>query len=148
MILVLNCLAQYANQATRIIYYTYELQDVAPGNIWSNVFFVASFGFAGIGGVWMLHEFGRVRKEHPPGTYAPGPVDMARTKYAEYKASRAGAQKKDDGEAIEEQGILAVTDPTYHYAHIWYAVQDVCDTIHRQTILYYCLLYDDANHTQ
>jgi hypothetical protein len=108
--LILNCVTQYANQATRIKYYTYDLADVAPGNIWTNVFFVASFGFAGMGGAWMLYEFGKVRKAHPAGTFDPGPVDMARNKYAEYKASREGAKKKDDGEAIEEQGVTAETD--------------------------------------
>jgi hypothetical protein len=118
--LILNCLTQYANQATRIKYYTYELQDASPGTIWTNVFFAASFGFAGMGGAWMLYEFGRVRKAHPPGTFAPGPLDMARNKYAEYKASRAAAKKKDDGEATEEQGVLAETevdeiDPSMHY---------------------------------
>jgi hypothetical protein len=44
---------------------------------------------------------------------------MARNKYAEWKASRAGAKKKDDGEATEEQGVLAETevetDPSMHY---------------------------------
>jgi hypothetical protein len=118
-VLILNCVTQYANQATRIKYYTYELQDASPGNIWTNVFFAASFGFAGIGGAWMLYEFGRVRKAHPPNTFAPGPLDMAKIKYAEYKASRAAAKKKDDGEAVEEQGVLAgteeETDPSMHY---------------------------------
>ena len=34
--LLLNCLTQYANQATRIVYHDFESQNEAPGNIWTN----------------------------------------------------------------------------------------------------------------
>jgi hypothetical protein len=119
VILILNCVTQYANQATRIKYYSYDLADVSPGNIWTNVFFVSSFAFSGIGGAWLLYEYGKVRKAHPANTFDPGPVDMARIKYGEYKASREAAMKKNDGEkddaeAIEEVAVLAKTDSVLH----------------------------------
>ena len=34
--LLLNCLTQYANQVTRIVYFSYSLQNQSPGNIWTN----------------------------------------------------------------------------------------------------------------
>jgi hypothetical protein len=133
IVLLLNCIFQYINQGTRIKYYNYELQDASPGNIWTNVFFVGSFACAGIGGGWLLYEMGRVRKAHPPNTFAPGPLDMAKNYIAAYKASRAEAKKKDDDHAsaddeqmaedeeqvVEDEGGVAVTedetDPSMHY---------------------------------
>jgi hypothetical protein len=123
--LILNCVFQFINQGTRIIYYNYELQDSSPGNIWTNVFFVASFACAGIGGGWLLFESGRVRKTHPPGTFAPGPLDAAKIQYAAYKARRAEAKKKDDDKAVDEEQVAEEqegvdvtedeTDPSMHY---------------------------------
>jgi hypothetical protein len=36
LVLLANCLTQYANQATRIVYHSYSLQNQSPGNIWTN----------------------------------------------------------------------------------------------------------------
>jgi hypothetical protein len=110
VVLLLNCLTQYANQGTRIKYYTYELQDTSPGNIWTNVFFAASFLFAGIGGSWMAYELGRVRKQHPPDFFPPGPIDLARNywrqhwgeKKEEAKEELAGLESAAGG--IDSQG--------------------------------------------
>ena len=63
--LVLNSLTQYANQASRIIYYSYELQSVYPGTLWTNLFFVLSMICAAIGGFIQLHAELQLRKMHP-----------------------------------------------------------------------------------
>jgi hypothetical protein len=119
-VLILNCLTQYANQATRIKYYTYELQDASPGNIWTNVFFAASFGFAGIGGAWLVYEQGQVRKLHPPDTFALGPIDMGKKLMHDYFAKRAAAKKNDNVVSDELAATAAAetedpTNPSIHY---------------------------------
>jgi hypothetical protein len=77
--LILNVLTQYANQATRIVYYNFELQDTSPGNIWTNVFFVSSFAFAAIGGGWIAYEMSHVRKQYPTDYFPPGPIETLQT---------------------------------------------------------------------
>lgn len=42
LFLLLNCLTQYANQVTRIIYFSYSLQNKSPGNIWTNGTYISS----------------------------------------------------------------------------------------------------------
>jgi len=73
--LMLNCLLQYANQATRLIFYNYEKQDTHPGNKWVNIFFGTSFAFAGIGFLWSVICTERLRKQHP-GRFGPGVVTL------------------------------------------------------------------------
>jgi Protein of unknown function (DUF2985) len=80
IILLLNCFFQFVNHATRIVKSTYEEQDVAPGNIWTNVFFVAAFVCAGVGGVWIAVEAAALRKEQP-GKFGHGPVDTMKHLY-------------------------------------------------------------------
>jgi endogenous inhibitor of DNA gyrase (YacG/DUF329 family) len=77
ILLLLNVVTQYANQVTRGIYYNFEKQNVFPGNIWTNVFFAASFIAAGIGAGWLLHEMSRVRKQYPKDFFPPGPIEAA-----------------------------------------------------------------------
>jgi hypothetical protein len=71
-LLLLNCLSQFANQITRIIFNDFDSQNEFPGNIWTNVFFVLSFLFAAIGAGWLAQEERMVRRAHPPGTFTPG----------------------------------------------------------------------------
>jgi Protein of unknown function (DUF2985) len=71
--LLLNCLTQFANQATRIIFPTFEQADTSPGNIWTNIFFVSSMLFAAVGGVWMLYEEHIIHKQQP-NTFAPSAI--------------------------------------------------------------------------
>jgi len=63
--LILNTLTQYANQASRIIFYNFELQDVYPGKLWTLLFFVLSMVFGAVGGFLQLHAELKLRKEHP-----------------------------------------------------------------------------------
>lgn len=73
LVLMLNCLFQFANQATRIVYWNYALQNVTPGNIWTNVFFVASMLMAAVGGVWMAVVSEGLRRQSP-ARFGPGPL--------------------------------------------------------------------------
>ena len=63
--LILNSLTQYANQASRIIFYSFELQNVYPGTLWTNLFFVLSMLCAALGGFVQLHAELQLRKVHP-----------------------------------------------------------------------------------
>lgn len=63
--LILNSLTQYANQATRFIFYSFELQNVFPGHLWTNIFFVMSMVCAALGGFMQLHAELKLRKVHP-----------------------------------------------------------------------------------
>ena len=74
---LLNCLTQFANQTTRIIYPTYEEANVFPGNIWTNVFFASSMFFAAVAAVWMLWEEHKIHKDQP-GVFAPSAIMLAR----------------------------------------------------------------------
>ena len=71
--LLLNSATQWANQASRIVFYSYELQDSFPGSLWTNIFFVSSMLCAGIAGFVQLHEEMKIRREHqdrfPPGLF-------------------------------------------------------------------------------
>ena len=98
MLLILNSLTQYANQATRIVYYSYELQNVSPGNIWTNVFFLASMLCAAVAGFSQLHEELRLRKEHPE-RFPPGLVDATK----EFLSAVLCRKKSDLGEEDDEE---------------------------------------------
>ena len=75
LLLLGNCIAQLINQGTRFFFYSHERQASSPGNIWTNVFFAAAFAFAGVAALWQGYEAARVRSQHPPGTFGPGPKD-------------------------------------------------------------------------
>jgi hypothetical protein len=75
--LLLNCLTQFANQTTRIIFPTYEEADVFPGNLWTNVFFASSMFFAALAGVWMIWEEHRIHKAQPD-VFAPSAIMLVR----------------------------------------------------------------------
>ena len=63
--LILNSLTQYANQASRIIFYSFELQNVFPGVLWTNLFFALSMMCAAVGGFLQLHAEMLLRRVHP-----------------------------------------------------------------------------------
>lgn len=75
--LLLNCLFQFANQVTRIIYYNYELQNEFPGNMWTNVFFGMSMICAAVGGGLIGWQTGKQRAADPD-RFGPGPVELVR----------------------------------------------------------------------
>ena len=83
VILLLNCIFQFVNQGTRFYYHDFEQQDTHPGNIWTTVFFVASFVCAGLGGAWMAYEAGRLRKQRP-GQFGPGSMDTVKRLWQRY----------------------------------------------------------------
>jgi len=87
--LLFNNVLQFVNHSMRIRYRTYDLQNTWPGNILTSVFFLSSFSCAGCGASWMFYETGKIRKAHPE--FGPGPIDMIKQKFAEYKASSGGS---------------------------------------------------------
>jgi hypothetical protein len=78
--LLFNCLFQFINHGTRIVYGTFEQQDVHPGNIWTNVFFVSAFVCAGIGAAWIMYETSLLRQKYPT-KFGHGPIDAIRHWY-------------------------------------------------------------------
>jgi hypothetical protein len=83
IILLFNCLFQFINHATRIENLTYQEQDVYPGNVWTNVFFVAAFVCAGIGAIWILYETSHLRKIYP-NKFGYGPIDVMKHLYKQH----------------------------------------------------------------
>jgi Protein of unknown function (DUF2985) len=74
--LFMSSITQFFNQAYRIVYYSYDLQNTYPGNIWVNVFFVASMATAAAGGFWLIGEEKKIRKAHPPDKFPPGLIEV------------------------------------------------------------------------
>uniref|UniRef100_A0A7S4BJG5 Uncharacterized protein n=1 Tax=Chrysotila carterae TaxID=13221 RepID=A0A7S4BJG5_CHRCT len=64
-ILLVNNLAQFANQASRIVYYSYELQDTFPGNLWTNLFFFLAMLAAGVAAGYKFKQERILRKKFP-----------------------------------------------------------------------------------
>ena len=102
IILLNNCLMQYINQVTRIVYYDYESQNEFPGNIWTNVFFVASFACGGVGAAWMLYEMGKIR-DAMPGKFGPGPIDSLKDALSKHDFSccNKGENENKQGQDVE-----------------------------------------------
>ena len=96
-LLVVNSFAQYANQTSRIIYSTYELQSTFPGNVLTSVFFFTSFTCAIIAGIRQLHEEAAIRKQQP-GRFPPGPVAIAKR----YVRSLRGVKEEEADESSSE----------------------------------------------
>jgi Protein of unknown function (DUF2985) len=77
ILLLCNCLFQFINHGTRIVYVTYETQARHPGNVWTNVFFASAFLTAGIAALWILYETTRLRNQYP-NQFGNGPIDTIR----------------------------------------------------------------------
>lgn len=104
-----SSITQFFNQASRIVFYNYELQDTSPGNIWVNVFFVSSMLSAGVGGAWLIVEETKIRKSHPPGTFPPGLLEIVgpllgcnKKNQAEAEMNRANAEAEAIGDDDDE----------------------------------------------
>jgi Protein of unknown function (DUF2985) len=83
IILLLNCLFQFINHGTRIENLSYAEQDGYPGNVWTNVFFVAAFVCAGIGAIWILYETSHLRKVYPD-KFGYGPINVMKHWYHQH----------------------------------------------------------------
>lgn len=102
LFLLLNCLTQYANQVTRIIYYSYELQNEFPGNMWTNIFFGLSMICAAIGGSLMGYHTGKVRATDPE-RFGLGPIELVRDMYYNtFRSDKDGTEGGDAGRQAEE----------------------------------------------
>jgi hypothetical protein len=102
LLLLLNCVTQFANQITRIVYHSFELQNTFPGNIWTNVFFAASFVAAGMAGAWLAYEVHRLRRAHP-GQFGPGPKEVCYTFYDDYLARYFGERTNPEILDVQEE---------------------------------------------
>jgi hypothetical protein len=90
VILLLNCVFQYINQLTRIIFWSYAKQNRFPGNLWTNIFFVLSMLCAGIGAAHLIVIEGRVRRLKPD-LFEPGPIQQLQIWWASKQKSAAGS---------------------------------------------------------
>lgn len=100
MILLLNCIFQFANQGTRIYFYSFELQNDYPGVLWTNIFFSLSFLMAGLGGAWLAYEVSVLRKKHPT-QFGAGPVELALNFWRHHFGSMERGDE-DDSERIDD----------------------------------------------
>jgi hypothetical protein len=105
--LLWNCLTQYANQVTRIIYYNYELQNEYPGTLWTNLFFGLSMLCAATGGALMAYHTGKVRATDP-ARFGPGPIRLARDLYQQVVRGKVG----DGDEGGVAEGVLGIDAST------------------------------------
>mmetsp|Transcript_28167 Transcript_28167/g.39614 ORF Transcript_28167/g.39614 Transcript_28167/m.39614 type:complete len:274 (+) Transcript_28167:94-915(+) len=96
--LLLNCLTQFANQATRIVYYDFDSQNESPGNIWTNVFFALSMIFSMTGGGFIVHEEKKLRAAQPD-RFPPGPIEMVK----EYFSKKKNEPEEDQ---VDEENVV------------------------------------------
>ena len=101
--LLFNCLFQFCNQASRIIYYSYELQNKMPGQFWTNIFFVLSMLTAFTGGVHLALEESKLRKKTPNHDFGLGPIDIIKLYIEKSKKTNKG-QEDDTIEKTEDSG--------------------------------------------
>ncbi|GAX10588.1 hypothetical protein FisN_14Lh086 [Fistulifera solaris] len=102
LLLLLNCVTQFANQITRIVYHSFEQQNTVPGNIWTNVFFAASFVAAGMAGAWLAYEVHLLRRAHP-GQFGPGPKEICYQMYDDYLARYFGERTHPEILDVQEE---------------------------------------------
>ena len=100
--LILNSLTQYANQASRIIYYSFELQNVFPGTLWTNLFFMLSMMCAAVAGFLQLHAEMGLRKVHPE-TFPPIATLFETLGGYLSKVRNIGRRTQEEGEDDDEE---------------------------------------------
>ena len=111
LFLLLNCLTQFANQITRILYASFDEQNTWPGNLWTNVFFVASMACAAAGGGWLIYEETKLRKANPPGKFVPGLLEVIGP-YVRCKKEGVCKKKTEELIAEEEEIVVEAEEPT------------------------------------
>jgi hypothetical protein len=117
LFLLLNCLTQFANQYTRLVYSTFDAQNSAPGNVWTGVFFLSSMLCAAIGGAWLVHEESKLRKSSPPGKFPPGLLQVIGEYYRRCRTKEEKPIEGDPGDITIEENetpVSDVFDPTRH----------------------------------
>jgi len=85
LLLLGNTLGQFANQATRIVYFDFELQATSPGSIWTQVFFFQNFACAFAGAIYQAVQERRLRLGQS-GRFPPGPLEEAKGLYLKWRA--------------------------------------------------------------
>lgn len=104
--LLWNCLTQYANQVTRIVYYNYELQNRYPGNFWTNIFFGLSMLCAAIGGALMVHFTSHVRQKDPE-FFGPGPIQTAITAFQTFRDRMKDPTNGSNGDGLGDNVVAS-----------------------------------------
>jgi len=103
--LLMNAFTQYANQATRIMYYNYDLQSKHGFEV--TIFAMMSFFFAFVAGGLLLWESGKLRKENPELFDDGGaPMEIAREWLDKLYCCRC--DKEQDEEQTKGVDILDV----------------------------------------
>ena len=102
--LLMNAFTQYANQAARIMYYNYDLQNEHGFAV--TFFAMMSFFFAFVAGCWLLWESGKLRKENPELFDDGGaPLDIAREWFDKLCYCRCDKEQdkpqKEEGELLD-----------------------------------------------
>lgn len=108
VILLLNCLTQYANQVTRIIFYNYDLQNEFPGNLWVNIFFALSAICALVGGCLMGHHTGKIRATDPE-RFGLGPIELAQDMWKQWRHKTSSSENDDNAPDAEDAGATTTT---------------------------------------
>lgn len=102
LVLLLNCLTQFANQASRIVYSSFDKQNTSPGNIWTVAFFLSSMVFAAIGGAWLVYEESHLRNSSPPDQFSPGLLQVIRDCICSCKKANKEPVMTQDDQTLEE----------------------------------------------
>ena len=115
--LLLNCLTQFANQYTRLVYSNFDGQNSTPGNIWTGVFFLCSMLCAAIGGAWIVYEESQLRKSSPPEKFPPGLLQVIGEYFRHCRKGKKESLETEQGDAAVEESevpVPEVFDPTRH----------------------------------
>lgn len=90
-----NAFFQYATQATRFIWSSYDDSQSMPGVLWINLTFVLSIMCGISSGIWQGCAEGAVRKADP-GRFPPTPVDFALEAWKQEREQQRLAREAGD----------------------------------------------------
>lgn len=104
-----NCIAQYINQITRAIFWTYDESDVYPGVLWTNLFFALSFLLAATGGACVVWQEHKLRKAQPD-RFGPGPVDIIKGFLCKDKNKQEEEEEEEPSSALDQEALSPEQD--------------------------------------
>ena len=103
-----NCLAQFANQATRIVYPTFRPQSKMPGQLWTTIFFILAMILAGWGAVYQIRQEKALRAAQPERWADPlgDAIKVARA----WCGAHCGCCGGEDADASEKEPLVAAAN--------------------------------------
>lgn len=107
LVLMFNCIFQYANQVTRFIYTDFDSTEAIPGQIWTLLFFILSMVFAGVGAYMTAKAEDKLRKEHP-GKFTPGILEILKAKI---KGDKPEKETKADDKKGGDDDVEVIPTP-------------------------------------